>query len=270
MLRKSSLLFCLLLIFIGPLTAAAQDGLSIMNKERYHNRANTSQYIYQLAIVHQNGELAHRKFKRFSKKYKNDYKYSIFFVEPEDYKNMSLLMFDPNKDGKLSDSWIYLPESQRVKRIINSNKGLSFAESDITYSDLEGLDYENWDHKVIGSNKPCGDKTCWIIQSKPKKDMKKLLLKKTKYRSYKSWVDKDSFLLMKREIKLRKKGRKKIFEVKSFEKQDGYWFYTRAEIKVYYKNKVRSTTVVDVSNMKFDQDLPNSIFTQNKMKRGVR
>jgi hypothetical protein len=71
----------------------------------------------------------------------------IKFTAPADIKGVSALNYE--NSGGSDDNWLYMPSTRKVRRISGSNNTASFQGSEFTYEDLNDLDPEEYEWRLI-------------------------------------------------------------------------------------------------------------------------
>ena len=188
-----------------------------------------------------------RMLKIILKDYEDLVKIYIVFLSPADIKGTAFLTWE-NRD-KDDTQYLYLPELGRARRIVSSQKKLKFVNTDYTYEDMQRRRPEKDNHALIGEE-PCGERMCYVVESIPKD--------KSQYSKRVTWVEKESFVVVRVDF-YDKKGRKsKEFFVDKLEKIGGIWTAAKTTMRDLKRNH---TTIMDVIEVKYDQGVLDSVFT---------
>jgi hypothetical protein len=89
----------------------------------------------------------------------------VRFMTPADIRGVAALTHE--KVGGTDDSWLYLPASQRVRRISGANRTSSFQGTEFTYEDLNALSVERYSWKYLKDGTASGQKV-FEVEGKPK------------------------------------------------------------------------------------------------------
>lgn len=181
------------------------------------------------------------------------------FVKPTDIEGTGLLTLDHPGDN--SEQWIYLPALDRVRRISSSRKGGRFVGSDFFYEDLRDREVEMDYHRHAGKGK-VGKIPCEILVSTPKESDNSIYSKRI------SWVHRKSLVPLR--IDFYKKGKKKPIKrlrARKLKKKDGFW--TVMDSTMYDLKSGHRTRLV-TKRIKYDQGLPDSLFTQRALSDDAR
>lgn len=150
-----------------PAGAAEPSAVEIMHRAFKAIKLDGAEAIATLTIYDARGNKRVRKTATVSKLYDDGAteKRLIRFLSPADVKGTGLLTYDYEK--KTDDMWLYLPALRKSRRIVASEKAKSFMGSEFTYADITPPIVEDFNHKIIKSEKVDGV-DCWVIESTPK------------------------------------------------------------------------------------------------------
>jgi hypothetical protein len=86
----------------------------------------------------------------------------IRFIEPADVRGTSMLVVD-NKNIA-DEMWIYLPALKKTRRIVTSEKGKSFMNSEFSNADMASPTLSDFIYRHLEKS---GSNNQWIIESTP-------------------------------------------------------------------------------------------------------
>ncbi|MBF0287374.1 MAG: outer membrane lipoprotein-sorting protein [SAR324 cluster bacterium] len=210
-----------------------------------------------------------RQTKGFTKEYGEDSKSISFFLSPADVKNTAFLSYEWDDADKEDDSWLYLPALRKVKRIASSDKSGSFMGTDFTYSDIEGVDIDDYDYKFIKESEMVDGHDTWVIESRPKKKIKKDVIKETGYLKSQLWIRKDIFMLVNGKFWVKKGKKIKYLTIPEIEKIDNIWTAKKMQMITTKKGKKEHSTVLQVNSIQYNKPLDDDMFTTQRMERGL-
>ncbi len=178
-------------------------------------------------------------------------KFYVYFHEPADVAKTVFLVH--KKLGAEDDRWLYLPGLDLVKRIAAADERTSFVGSDFVYEDVSGRGLDEDTHTLVKTTK-----SYYVLEHVPvNKD-------KVKFSKYTMYVHKDTYLPTKVEY-FDKAGKKyRVMTVEKVEKIQGHHTVTRASIEDL---SAKSKTTVEYSDVRYDLDLPDRIFTERYLRR---
>lgn len=176
------------------------------------------------------------------------------FIKPTDIEGTGLLTLD--HPGDESDQWLYLPALDRVRRISSSRKGGRFVGSDFFYEDLRDREVDMDYHRLAGKSK-VGKVACDLLESTPRDPSNSVYSKRV------SCVHPKTLIPLQVDF-YRKGGNKPVKRLKArkIKKIQGYW--TVLDSTMYDLNSGHQTRLM-TKKIKYDQDLPDRLFTQRSL-----
>ncbi len=171
------------------------------------------------------------------------------FLAPADLKDLGFLVLADDQ------MYLYLPEFQRVRRIASHNKKESFVGSDFSYDDLGTAGFSAF---FIPKFKEENERA-WVLELERKPGAKK------QYSRIILTVDRATELPVRVEL-YDDSGR--LFKVETQENSriGQYWVPTKF---VMENVRTGSSTVLELKNVKVDQNLGAEIFSERNLKRSV-
>lgn len=178
-------------------------------------------------------------------------RFYVYFHEPADVSKTVYLVH--KKPGSDDDRWLYLPSLDLVKRIAAADKRTSFVGSDFVYEDVSGRSLDEDKHTLVKTTK-----SYYVLEHVP------VDASKVKFSKYTMYVHKSTFLPTKVEY-YDKSGRLyRSMNVDAVDNVQGHPTVTKATMKDL---STGSMTKVEYSNIHYDLDLPESIFTERYLRR---
>ena len=253
------LLFVLVLCAL-PSALKAQKSQALSGKElaqKVHDRyvGDNSIAKVKMQLISEDGYVRKRRLTVITQ-HKNGLRNSfIRFTEPADIAGTGFLALE-NKDGE-TDQFLYLPALNRTRRIVSSQKGRSFVNTDFTYEDMQRRDIEEFSHSITGQESISG-LDCWILESKP------LSASDSEYYLVKSWVPKDIFLPVKTHYFDKNEKHIKTYTVNSLKRVQEIW--TPLKVKMKDLQDEHATTM-HTTQIKYNTDVKDSFFTKRYLER---
>ena len=173
------------------------------------------------------------------------------FKQPADVEGTGLLTLDHPGDD--SDQWLYLPALDRVRRISSSRKGGRFVGSDFFYEDLRDREVEMDHHRFAGKGK-VGKVPCDILVSTPRDPDNSVYTQRV------SCIHRKTLIPLK--VDLYQAGSDKPvkrLQARKIKKIQGYWSVLESTM---YDLKTGHRTQLVTNKLKYDQGLPDTLFTQ--------
>ena len=261
--------FLIILVFDGRI-AIADDPLarSIMEKVDARDDGDNQTADMEMVLIDKKGKKRIRKIRTSSKDRGEDTLKLMFFVHPADVKDTAFLTYDYDDAQKDDDQWLYLPALRKTKRIATADKSGSFMGSDLNYSDMTSPDLEDYDFSFYEKGKETevrGNKV-WVIWSVPRT---KEVIRETGYKKSLLFVRPDLDMVVRAVRWVDQGGYLKYVDVKSLEQIDSIWVATETHVTKKKGKKTAHKTILQLNNVKFNQDLDYDFFTIRRMEKGL-
>ena len=255
------------LLLAAPMTYATDElkAREIMIKVDARDDGDRSTANMEMVLIDKNGNERVRELRRFVRDVGADTQSLLFFLHPSDVKDTGFLTYDYDNAARDDDQWLYLPALRKSKRIASSDKSGSFMGSDLSYSDMTDRDLDEYDFRILKEDQVNGEKV-WLIESKPRSEE---TVKETGYTKSVAFVRQDNFVVI-RAIHWVKEGNKlKYQDVRKLELIDGIWFATETHMTTKRGKQTLHKTVLRFSDVAFDQELDDSLFTVRSLEKGL-
>lgn len=255
----------LLITLISIIPLFAVTGLEIAHKVHDRDEGDNLTSKMKMTLIDKNGKKRVRQLSTYAKDKGEDTLKLMFFLSPADVKNTGFLTYDYEDSSKDDDQWLYLPELKKTKRIASSDKSSSFMGSDFTYSDMTSRNVEDYTYKIMKEPVVKGHKT-WQMQVTPKTQK---TIDETGYTKSIVFVRQDNYVVV-QALNYVRLGRKlKYMMVKGLEKIDGIWTATKIQMVTKKGKKTLHKTILDFSDIKYNQGLDESFFTTRTIEKGL-
>lgn len=186
-----------------------------------------------------------------------------FFLSPAEVHGTAFLAF--SHPHRADDQWLYLPALKRIRRITARGKDQSFMGTDFTYRDLDILnEMRDWKEKDAPSRllreDSVGGVAAYVIELRPRRE-------DIPYGRIVMWMGKDDLVARKLELYGRDSGElEKVLSREDVRKIGAIPTPHHLEMR---NLKRGSRTVVELSEVRYDQGLADDLFTQRQLERGV-
>ena len=195
-----------------------------------------------------------REMVRYLKRYKNS-KYKskslLRFIKPDIVKGIGFLIWSNRSGG--NDQWLFLPKLKTAKRIESRAKTQRFMNTEFSYEDLESFNQSD-EQYFLKDEENLNDQHCYIVEV--------IGHTQTQYKRRLVWIDSQTWLLRKVEFYDKNNKLLKVLTISEYQSFENYNFST----KLIMKNiQTGSQTVMDVSDIKYNIDLPDSHFTKESL-----
>lgn len=262
----SILVAFLLLGQITPALAAKDDpkAREIMQRVNDRDDGDNQTSDMEMILIDRKKKRRVRTIRAFNKDRGKDTLALSFFLSPADVKNTGFLTYDYDAPGKNDDQWLYLPALRKTKRIASDDKSGSFMGSDFNYSDLTEPDLEDYDLTLMKETEVNGKMT-WQIQSVPRS---KAIAEETGYKKSIFWVRQDIYMIVRSIRWINKSNKLKYMQFKKIKQIDGIWVATQLQAVTKEGKRTSHSTIINISNIKYNQPLKESFFTVRQLEKG--
>jgi len=161
---------------------------------------------------------------------------------------------------KLEDQlWIYSPSTDRTIQISGHMLRQSVMGSDLSYEDMmeDRKLTDVYNASVIGSEE-IDKRPAWVLELKAR-------VEDVAYASRKEWIDKEQFVPLKEELYAKSGDLLKRSTLSDVKKIEGRWFPTT--IKYQDMLKQGEGTVFQITSIRFNQEIPEYLFTKAALKQ---
>jgi hypothetical protein len=186
----------------------------------------------------------------------------VVFQDPPTVRGTAFLQFD-HRDRD-AEQWLYLPELRRVRKITSQSKNESFMGTDFSYRDLELLnDVVEWNEdearsRLIGTD---------TIEGKPVSRIERVpVVKDVGYERIVASFTTDDVVLRKMEFYGEGDEPEKVLHLDRIEVVDG--IPTARSLRMEQPPEGTRTEVA-ISEVRYNQELPDRLFTERALQRGL-
>ncbi|MAO64293.1 MAG: hypothetical protein CL666_04785 [Balneola sp.] len=175
----------------------------------------------------------------------------VRFREPADVRGVGFLRLASDR------LYLYLPAFRKVRRIASSATNENFMGTDFTYEDMSRSSYSE-DYLARDMSMQNGQYRL-LLEPKSGADVN--------YHHLVIFADTSNYVLRKVEFYNREEEKTKELTINDVENIDGYWMGKTMSMKSLEENH---ETVLKLSDIRFDQGLSDSEFSQRTLKRPIR
>ena len=190
---------------------------------------------------------------------------AIFYLAPATIRGTAFLVFDYSAADVANDQWLYLPALRKVRRIPASDRGDYFLGTDLTFDEIRNdnrVTLEDWKFSAIGADDVDGVR-CAVVEGVAASEQ---IARELGYGRARWCVDERILIARRIEYWDRSGNLLKTLHNREPQQIDGVWSATRIEVR---NNKTGHGTVLEFQSSRFDGQLPDSLFTQQQMERGL-
>lgn len=265
LLQNRIIVTCCFLMLICTNSASAFTAREIMEKVDARDDGDNMIATITMTLIDKNNNRRLREMKVFNKDKGKDTWKLQFFLSPADVKGTGFLTYDYYEGDRDDDQWLFLPDLHKTKRIASSDKSSAFMGSDFSYADMTSRVLDEWTYKLLKESEVAGHKV-WLIEALP---ADKTVENRYGYTKSVIFIRQDIFLGV-RAVHWLKAGKKiKYQEMLGVKEIDGIWVSTEYRMKTT-KNKVTThKTIMEWSNIQFNQSLDDDMFTVRRLEKGM-
>lgn len=224
------------------------DGLDVM-KRIDRNMVSENQVIESTMIVH--GRRSSRTITSRGYMVSDEKSFSEYLSPPRE-KGTKMLKLD----DKL---WIYSPSTNRIIQIAGHMLRQSVMGSDLSYEDFtEAAELEEAYDCTVIAEEQVGDRPAYVVELIGKRD-------DLAYAKRKVWVDNERWVALKEERYARSGKLLKTTEITEVFKVQGRWYPKHMIFKDVLKKGKGTEFIID--SIKFDQDIPEHLFTKAALRK---
>lgn len=255
--KSLEMLLSFLLGFTISLQAGQLTGRDVIVNMESSKKVLTTKM--NIKLTHTNVKRGKEKVKireivRYHKRYSNG-KYKskslLRFIKPDIVRGTGFLIWSNRSGG--NDQWLFLPKLKTAKRIESSAKTQRFMNTEFSYEDLESFNQSD-EQYFLKDEENLNDQHCYIVEV--------IGHTQTQYKRRLVWIDSQNWLLRKVEFFDKNNRLLKVLTISEYKNFENYNFST----KLIMKNiQTGSQTVMDVSDIKYNIDLPDSYFTKESL-----
>ncbi len=243
------------------LLAAAASAWAITGREVAENVENrdsgdTTHALVQMRLVDADGDAKDRVIEQYGREENDLMRNVIIFHRPASVEGTRFLTIE--REGRDDDQWIYLPALDRVRRIAGGEGDDAFMGTDFTYNDLEGRDIEEYNYELLREEQ-VGDWNTYVVETEPKPETD------SQYSKLVQYVDRNSWIPVKIEFYDQDGNLLKVNQVHRMERVQGYWTIIENSME---NVQTEHQTELQVTNFRYNEDLPEGLFTVNFLETG--
>lgn len=241
--------FACLFFLSGTLALLAQDATEIIRKADEKMKGQSSAGTFTMEIVRPSWK---RSISMKSWTKGDDYSLTLI-TAPASEKGKAFLM-------RGNEIWNWVPTVDRVIKLPPSMMMQSWMGSDFTNDDLvkQSSIVTDYEHKIVGEEKIEG-RDAWIIELTPKPNAPVV------WGKVRTWITKNDYLQLKAEYYDEDDFLVNTLKASDIKELGGRTIPTRLEM--IPEDKPGHKTIMIYENMQFDQDIPESYFSIQNMKR---
>ena len=251
-------IFSIVAFLLGGTFVHAQDAAAIIERSRNRIQSETVSTRFRMVIRGRGDSVSERQMDQYSKKDTGGNNRSVVvFGEPATVRGTRFLTIE-NQNGP-NEQWIFLPSLGRIRRIAAAEGSSSFVGTDFSYDDLASTDRRsNLDNHTILREESLNGRACYVIESTP-------IDTSYQYSRMVQWIDRENFVPHKVELYDRRGNQVKLLEILELREVQGRLSPTVTRMASLAAG---TSTTLNVVNLRYDDPIPESVFTTNFLETG--
>ncbi|MCK5189731.1 MAG: outer membrane lipoprotein-sorting protein, partial [Methylococcales bacterium] len=186
-------------------------------------------------------------------------------LKPKNIKDTAFLTYDYADKEKDDDQWLYLPAMRKVRRISASDRGDYFLGTDFSYEDIKletRISIKDYTRKTIGEDEVDGFHCYWVEE----KAIDDETAEELGHVRRQNCVDDNIWIVRKSIFWDPQNKLLKTLYFRDISKVQGIWTAHKIEVE---NHKTGHQTLFSFSDVRYNEDVSDRVFTQNAMKRGL-
>lgn len=240
-------------------------GLEVVQRVNDRDEGIALRRRSRMELIDAKGRTRTREAKMFRKSSEDVKKTSVHFVEPAALAGTAFLTFDYADAERDDDQWLYLPAHRKVRRISPSDRGGSFFGTDLSYEDVKKetkLALEDYRWTVLGTETVDGH-DCYLLEGIPVDDA---TARELGYGRVLSRIDRERWITRLADYWDLKAQHLKTTHNVAIDEIDGIWTIRRTEVE---NHRSGHRTVLEFSDIAYDDSLPDELFEPGSLTRGI-
>ena len=209
-----------------------------------------------LRVFGEDGAIARKRFVLYRMGPPGDSKTLLRFTDPLEMRGIALLSV--NRRGESDRQWIYIPATQRVRKVAPRDRSEPFAGSDFSYEDVAERVLDDFTYRFLSEVDTIDGHKTFKIEATP------VAPDRSQYKFVYYWVAKDLPVILYAEMYDQQGQLLRRFHASQLKKVSGIWGARRVEISSVREN-TRTTLTIDAIH--FNTGLDEEQFTPQALER---
>ncbi|HSV43767.1 MAG TPA: outer membrane lipoprotein-sorting protein [Candidatus Bathyarchaeia archaeon] len=250
--RLSIFIFCLLL---SASVCFAMTGAELAQAVYDREDGDDAYFKVEMILIDKNDNRRERLLESFTREEAGLLKSYMEFLQPADIEKTRFLSWENQTED--DTQYLFLPALGRSRRIVSSQKKLSFVNTDFSYEDMQRRKPTEDDHRLLGMTTCHDRRACYVLESLPHEGT-------SQYGKRYSLIEQESLIPVAVDFYDEKGKKIKEFRVHEFKVMDGIWTTIKIEMRDL---KTRHRTVMETREVKYNQVLGEDIFSLRYLER---
>lgn len=237
----------------------------IMNALAGRAEGASADRTVRIRLIDRHGAVREQVARAVRKNVADGRRMAIFYQAPANIRGTSFLVFDYRAADVANDQWLYLPALRKVRRVPASDRGDYFLGTDLTFDEIRNdnrVTPADWTFRSVGSEEIDGVR-CTLVEGVAASEQ---VARELGYGRARWWVDSNALMARRVDYWGRDGSLLKTVANRELKLIDGVWTASHIEVK---NHKTGHGTVLAFERSRFDTPLPDALFTQQQMERGL-
>ena len=248
----------------GPNTPRQQSdarGIIARSQAAFYAAGTDFRARMEMVLVSKQGRRRVRELTMIRKNVGEDeQRYYMYFHRPSDVRGTAFMVWKyPERDD---DRWIYLPAINLVRRIAASDAHSSFVGSDFSYEDISGRDIGADEYQLLRED-TVNTHAVFVVESRPTRP--------AGYTRKVAWIDQVTYLPLREEYYDVQGTLSRVFTSNEIRDITAGEATIPTVVRRTMENvKTGHRTEVTMSDIAYDQGVPDDLFTEGSLRRPPR
>jgi hydrophobe/amphiphile efflux-3 (HAE3) family protein len=265
--RREAVFAVILVCVVVPVARAADphDANQLMQALAARPEGASADRTVRIKLIDRQGGIREQVARAVRKNVDDGRRMAIFYLAPATIRGTSFLVFDYSATDVANDQWLYLPALRKVRRIPASDRGDYFLGTDLTFDEIRNdnrVTLDDWKFHAAGTD-TVDETRCEVVEGAAASEQ---IARELGYARARWCVDPGILIARRIEYWDRTGNLLKTLWNREPQQIDGVWSATRIEVR---NHKTGHGTVLEFESSRFDGKLPDSLFTQQQMERGL-
>jgi uncharacterized protein len=240
------------------------SGEEVAQRINARDEGEASSRRITMELIDRRGGVRVREALFFRRFFAEEKRTVIFYESPTTVRGTAFLTWDYADADREDVQWLYLPALRKSRRIAASDRGDYFLGTDLTYEDVKKetkVALEDYTWRTLGEEEVDGHR-CLRVEAVP---VSEAIARELGYGRVEFFVDAEIWMVRRAEYHDRAGRHLKTSRVTEIRHVDGIWTPHRIEVT---NHRTGHRTVFTISDVDYDRELPESLFTEPALRRG--
>jgi hypothetical protein len=246
----NAVLGCVSLLFLLGAAGGAVDPRAVLEGVYSQDTSHDTTVKAVFDIYDPDGHKTTKKCILYRLGLPGDSKTRVVFTDPAEIRGVTLLSY--NHKGDTDRQWLYIPATQRTRRVTPRELSEKFAGTDFTYEDVEERVLDNFTYRLLSDDETIDGHKTYKIEARP------LDASRSQYSYVYYWVAQDVPVILHAEMYDLAGKLVRELHASGLKKASGISGARHVEMRSVEE---KTRTVLTIDEVKFNQHLDDKMFT---------